>query len=160
MSGSGAGIPSAAPRLLMPNIKCYTLISRRFSQRVNSARLTMLHPNRSYLCNVDGGDYNGIVLPTPKRRKIWTVEGTSLVNLNVADELNTEDPISTGTSLIDSDETTDDYRASTHPSSGAQGTSNGISARCSPARATEAGDGARSRGKPQKICFGMVRYYR
>lgn len=120
----------------------------------------MLHPHRSYLYNVDEGDHNGIVLPTPKRRKIWNVEGTSLDNLNVADELNTEDPISTGTSLPDSDETTDDSRASIHPSSWVQGTSNGITARCSPARATEAGDLAESRGKPQKICFGMVRYYR
>lgn len=119
----------------------------------------MLHSHRPYLYNMDEGGYNGIVLPTPKRRKIGTVEGTSLDNLNVADELKNEDPISTGTSLPDSGETTDDYRASTHPSSWAQSIRNGLNARCSPARATEAVDLAESSGEPQNICFGMVRYY-
>lgn len=119
----------------------------------------MLHSHRPYPNNVDEGGYNGIALPAPKRRKIWTVEGTNLDNLNVADELNNEDPISTGTSLPDSDETTDDYRASIPPSSWAQSISNGLSARYSPAT-TEAGDVAESSGEPQKICFGMVRYYR
>lgn len=130
-------MPNTAPRLALK-----VLFNAEF-HRVNFSSSTMLHSNRPYLYNVDEGDYNGIVLPTPKRRKIWTVDGTSLDNLDVADELNT-----------------DDYRASIHPSSWAPGTRNGISAHCSPVRATEAGDVDESKGKAQKICFGMVRYYR
>lgn len=115
----------------------------------------MLRPHRSY--GEDEGDYNGIALPTQKRRKICIVEGTSLDNPNGTDE---PDTTSTGESLPESDETTYDYRASTHPSSWAQSISNGINARCSRAQVAEAGDLAESSGNPQKICFGMVSYYR
>lgn len=118
----------------------------------------MLRPHRSY--GGDEGDYSDIALPTPKRRKIYTVEGTRLDNSNGADALNTEKPISTGKNLPEFDETTYKYRASIYPSSSAQSISNGISSRCSPAQATEAGDVVESSGKSQKICFGMVSYYR
>ena len=117
----------------------------------------MLRPHRSY--GKDEGDYNGIALLTPKRRKICIVEGTCLDNPNGADE-NTENPISTGENLPESDETTYEYKSSIYPSSWAQSISNCISARCSPAQALEAGDVVERSGKSQRICFGMVSYYR
>lgn len=147
-----------SPKAGAKQLKGSKLISRRFSQRINYARLIMLRLDRSY--GEDEGHYDGIALLTPKRRKICAVEGASLDNPNGTNELSTENPISTGQSLPESDETTHDYRASIHPSSCAESINNGISARCSPAQATEAGDVVESSGKSQKICFGMVSYDR
>lgn len=146
------------PKAGAKQLKGSKLISHRFTQRIKCARLTMLRPQRSY--GEDEGDYNGIALPTPKRRKICTGEEAGLDNQNGADELSIENPISTGKSLPESDETTYDYRASIHPSFCSQSINNGIRGRCSPAQATEVGDVVESSGNSQKICFGMVSYYR
>lgn len=117
----------------------------------------MLHSHRSY---VEGkGDYNDIAFPTPKRRKICTVEGTSLDNPYSANELHTENPVSAGNSHPESDGAASVPRASIYPSPLALSISNDISAGCLPAQATEAGDVGESNWKSQKICFGMVSFY-
>lgn len=90
----------------------------------------MLRPHRSY--DVDDGDYNDIVFPSSKRRKICIVEGASLDNPNGAgaNELHTENQVSAGNSLPEFD-----------------------------AQATKAGDGLESGGNWQKMCIGMVSSY-
>lgn len=117
----------------------------------------MLHSRRSY---VEGKrDYNDIAVPTPKRRKICTVEGTSLDNPYSANELHTENPVSAGNSLPEFYGTASVSRASIYPSALARSISNDISAGCLPAQATEAGDVVESNRISQKICFGMVSFY-